>query len=179
MSKPIKRRPFPDPFWNDDDFFDLFDNVGDVVDLMLNKIDREITEAMKRLQQRQLKEDIRVQPIESQGAKGDEPFGSFSILGNQSPTLDKPSGKVEEDPREAQEPLVDVFQRGNEVIIVVEVPRVAKEDIKLDATESILEIKATNKFYQRIELPVKVDFQKAQTSYKNDVLEVRLPKAGS
>lgn len=155
LSKPTKRRPFPDPFWNDDDFFGLFDNVSDIADLILNNIDPEIAEVMKRLQYGQLKED------------------------NQSQMLDKPFVKVKEEPLEAQESLVDVFQKGNEVIVVIEVPGVAKEDIKLDATESILEIKATNQFYQKIELPVKVDFQKARASCKNGVLEVRLPKAGS
>jgi len=179
LSKPIRKRPFPDPFWNDDYFFGLFDNVSDVTDLILNNIDSEIAEVMKRLQYGQLKEDIQVQPIDKEGVKGFIAFGSFSTLGNQSPMLDKSLAKVEKELLEAREPLVDVFQRGNEVIVVAEVPGVAKEDIKLDATESILEIKVTDQFYRRIELPVKVDFQKARVMCKNGVLEVRLPKAGS
>lgn len=93
-------------------------------------------------------------------------------------------------------PLSDVRETDNEVIVIVELPGVSKEDIQLKATEDSLEIKVETKklveereegffrkersyrgFYRRIMLPSKVIPESARAKYENGVLEVRLPKA--
>jgi len=81
--------------------------------------------------------------------------------------------------KEEREPLVDVIQTDGEVKVVVELPGVNKEDIKLHGTEDVLTISVEapeRKYYKEIKLPVKVRVKEARTQYKNGVLEVTLPK---
>src|SRR5579875_2416198 len=66
-----------------------------------------------------------------------------------------------------REPLVDVNETDNEVLVIAEMPGVDKSEIKLNATEDTLEIKAEKKYYKLVELPVKVIPDKAKASYKN------------
>jgi len=95
-------------------------------------------------------------------------------------------------PEGFREPLVNVYETSEEVVVAADLPGVNKEDISLNATEDMLEIKAEVKrkeeveyqhkerrykgFYRKISLPAKVDVSKAKASYVNGVLEVRLPK---
>ena len=98
-------------------------------------------------------------------------------------------------PEGFREPLIDVCETDEEIIVFADIPGVEKENIKLNATEDSLEIKAEKRgekkmekaeyelrerkylgFYRLISLPVKVDASKAKATYKNGVLEVRLPK---
>lgn len=94
-----------------------------------------------------------------------------------------------------REPLIDVFEDENHVIVTAEIPGVDKEDIKLNVTEDGLEIRAEKRkerkeeteksrrlertytgFYRYIELPVEVIPEKATATYKNGILEVKIPK---
>jgi len=78
--------------------------------------------------------------------------------------------------KETREPLVDIIEGDEEIIIVAEVPGVEKEEIDLNATETELEIKAGDKYYKHLELPTEVIPDKAKATYKNGVLEIRLPR---
>ncbi len=81
---------------------------------------------------------------------------------------------------EEREPLVDVYEEDDEIVVVAELPGVEKEDIDLNATERELVISVDTekrKYYKRLELPAEVDPKSAKASYKNGVLEVRLKKA--
>ena len=92
-------------------------------------------------------------------------------------------------------PFCDIQETEEEVIITAELPGVKKEDIRLNATEREVEIEAEAKreeeekeagylrrerqysrFYRSIALPAEVDPSKARATYKNGVLELRLPK---
>jgi HSP20 family protein len=92
-------------------------------------------------------------------------------------------------------PFCDVQETDKEIIITAELPGVSKEDIKINATESSVEIEAEvkreaeeknkghlrserqySKFYRCLALPAEVDPSKAKATYKNGVLELRLPK---
>lgn len=82
--------------------------------------------------------------------------------------------------KEKREPLADALMTNGEVKVVVELPGVEKDDIKLNATENSLTISVDTpgrKYYKRMELPAKVVPKKAVTLYKNGVLEVTLQKA--
>ena len=84
--------------------------------------------------------------------------------------------------KDEREPLVDIVETNGEVHVVVELPGVEKGDIKLHGTEDSLTISvdtAQNKYYKEVALPVKVKVKEANSSYKNGVLEVVLPKAES
>ena len=84
--------------------------------------------------------------------------------------------------KEEREPLVDIVETNGEVRVVVELPGVEKTDIKLHGTEDSLEISvdtANYKYYKEVDLTTKVRIIEAKSTYKNGVLEVVLPKAGS
>ena len=94
-------------------------------------------------------------------------------FGNVKPSLEGPKVKEE------REPLVDIIESNGEIHIVVELPGVDKEDIKLRGTETTLTISVDvpqRKYYKEIKLPARVNVKEARTAYKNGVLEVKIPK---
>ena len=83
------------------------------------------------------------------------------------------------DVKEEREPLVDIIDTNGEIKVIVELPGVAKEDIKLRGTEDKLTISVEipdHKYFKEIEMPTKIAPKNAKTSYKNGVLEVTVPK---
>jgi len=93
-------------------------------------------------------------------------------------------------------PAVDLFEEKDDVIVKAEMPRLAKEDVEVNLTDSRLTIKGEKKkeeevkeedyFYSErsygsfarvLEVPCKVKGDKVKASFKNGVLEVKLPKA--
>jgi len=81
--------------------------------------------------------------------------------------------------REEREPLVDVIEEDNNVVVVAELPGVEKNDINLHATEDHLTISVDTsewKYHKELTLPARVDPKSAEASYRNGVLEVRLKK---
>jgi HSP20 family protein len=82
---------------------------------------------------------------------------------------------------EEAEPLVDVIEHDDEIIIVAELPGVDKEKIKVRATEDRVTINAEDhrKYHKVVELPAKVDPNSAKASYRNGVLEIKLKKKES
>ncbi len=80
---------------------------------------------------------------------------------------------------EERRPLVDVIETDTEIQVIVEMPGVNKEDIELNATETLLEIRAegeNRKYYETVELPAEVEPDSAKARYNNGVLEVVLKK---
>lgn len=77
------------------------------------------------------------------------------------------------------EPLVDLIEEGNQIIVLVSLPGVGKENIDLRVTENCLIVSIdTDEFewYDEFKLPTKVKTKSARASYKNGVLKVRLEK---
>jgi HSP20 family protein len=91
--------------------------------------------------------------------------------------------------------VADVQETDEHVIVTIELPGMKKEDITLHITEKMLEVKAETKeeekkeeegyksyrsrysgFYRRIPLPAGIDADKTKATYKNGVLEVKMPK---
>ncbi len=78
---------------------------------------------------------------------------------------------------EVREPLVDLFEEEGEIIVIAELPGVPEADIEVKKTEEgLLQIKAGNKFYKELKIPVEVDYEKMAKRYNNGVLEIKLPK---
>jgi HSP20 family protein len=92
-------------------------------------------------------------------------------------------------------PLTDVWEDEKNVYITAELPGIKKEDISVNITERGIEIKAKKKeemeekrkgmyrlertyggFYKFVALPSNVDVDKAEATYNNGVLEIRIPK---
>lgn len=98
--------------------------------------------------------------------------------------------------REGWMPSVDVYEEGSEVVVKAEAPGVAKEDLEVSIADGVVtlrgEIRKEEKveekgyyrqerycgsFHREVPLPVDVKEEDAQATFKDGVLEVRLPKA--
>jgi HSP20 family protein len=78
------------------------------------------------------------------------------------------------------EPLVDVVEEDDEIIVVAEVPGVERDEIKVRIKGTQLTIHAENPerpYHKVIQLPSKVKKDEAKSAIRNGVLEVRLKKA--
>jgi len=93
------------------------------------------------------------------------------------------------------QPAMDLMDKGDELVAIVDLPGVRKEDIKINCTGDYLEISAESServdekkegyyfaersatsFKRGISLPAEVIPGKATSTFKNGVLEIRLPK---
>jgi HSP20 family protein len=74
-----------------------------------------------------------------------------------------------------REPLADVITSDNEVKVVVEIPGVNKENIKINAYDNSLEIMTNDpqkKYHRVIDLPQEADIETVKSTYKNGILEI-------
>ena len=88
-------------------------------------------------------------------------------------------GKPHMDVKEEREPLTDVIDADGEVRVIVELPGVEKKDIKLSGSDDKLTISVVTterKYFKEVELPAKVNVNKATSAYTNGVLDVTIPK---
>jgi HSP20 family protein len=94
-----------------------------------------------------------------------------------------------------QMPALDVYEEKDEVVVKAELPGLSKEDLDVTLTESTLTLKGEKKkeeevkeknfyrserssgsFVRTIDLPSEVKTDQTKASFKNGVLEIRLPK---
>jgi HSP20 family protein len=78
------------------------------------------------------------------------------------------------------EPLVDVLEENDEVIVVAEFAGFNRENIKANVKSQRLTLSAEalgRKYYKSLNLPKQVIPATMRTAYKNGVLEIRLKKA--
>lgn len=78
-----------------------------------------------------------------------------------------------------KEPIVDVFNEKDHILIIAELPGIDEKAIKLDLKKDILIIEAGNqdrKYAKEILLPDSVDFQSRKIDFKNGILKVKLKK---
>ncbi len=81
--------------------------------------------------------------------------------------------------RDEREPLVDIMEEDEDVVVVAELLGVERDDIELHTTRDELVISVDTpkrRFRRELRLPARVDPNSAVSSYKNGVLEVRLKK---
>lgn len=81
---------------------------------------------------------------------------------------------------EEREPVVDVIEEGENLVIYAEMPGVSESDIQVELSEDMLEISANTarrKYRKEVHLPIKAESGSMQTQYNNGILEVRLKKA--
>ncbi|HXV84367.1 MAG TPA: Hsp20/alpha crystallin family protein [Candidatus Binatia bacterium] len=93
-------------------------------------------------------------------------------------------------------PVVDVYEEKDEIVVKAELPGLEKNDIQVSISDSQMTLKGEKKkeektegenYYKRersygaflrsVELPTDVQADKVKASFKNGVLEVRLPKS--
>ncbi len=80
---------------------------------------------------------------------------------------------------EEREPVVDIFDEEDHILIVTELPGVSENDIISEVKGDILKITAKSgdrKYSKEILLSSKVREDKIESSYKNGILEIKLIK---
>ncbi len=91
-------------------------------------------------------------------------------------------------------PLADIYETEDELVVVMELPGVRKEDINLTVSPSAVEVSAElteekedvkkyhkkerimRRYYRRITLPVKVSTENVKAKYENGMLVIRIKK---
>jgi HSP20 family protein len=92
-------------------------------------------------------------------------------------------------------PSVDIFEEGDDVVVKAEVPGMSKEDLDVRLDEDTITISGEKKaeekvekkgyyrhersygsFYRSFRLPAEVQTDKAKATFKEGILEVRVPK---
>jgi HSP20 family protein len=92
-------------------------------------------------------------------------------------------------------PAVDLFEEKDDIVVKAELPGIEKDNIEVNLTDHTLTIKGRKKkeeevkeanyyrsersfgsFIRAVELPREVQADKVKASFKNGVLEVRVPK---
>lgn len=99
------------------------------------------------------------------------------------------------DEMEVLAPTVDVYEEKDEIVVKAELPGIDKDNVKVNLTDHMLTIKGEKKkeeevnkenyyrcerscgsFVRAVELPSEVHADRVKASFKNGVLEVRMPK---
>lgn len=93
-------------------------------------------------------------------------------------------------------PSIEMFEKGDEFVVRAELPGVHKKDVHVSVTDDVLTIRGERKreeevkeedyhhceslygsFHRAVSLPLKVEGEKVKASFKDGILEIRLPKA--
>jgi len=80
---------------------------------------------------------------------------------------------------EVREPMIEVFDEEDHILVIAELPGVSENEIKIEVTGDILNLTASDKdrkYAKEILLPGKVNPDSVKTSYNNGILEVTLQK---
>ncbi len=115
-------------------------------------------------------------------AKGVYGFTVRTLAGGESKV--ESFGNIKKTPKgpiveEEREPIVDVFDEKDHIMVIAELPGVNEEDIKTEIKGDILNIstqKEERKYKKEILLPSKVEADPTSSIYKNGILELKLKK---
>lgn len=78
-----------------------------------------------------------------------------------------------------REPLSDITTTDKEVRVVIEMPGVPKEKIKINAYENKVEVSSDDpkrKYHEVIEIPPEADIETVKSTYNNGILEITFKK---
>ncbi|SFM59482.1 Hsp20/alpha crystallin family protein [Methanolobus profundi] len=164
MADKRKKRGFIDDIFNEGGFSD----IEDIIEHMMERFGFSL-------------DDFEKQPFfygfSVSGHPGEEPeIREFGNVFQDDEDDDEFESVIQQQFRgDARKTLIDIFEMDDKVYVTVELPDVEKEDIGLNVTETVLELKAEseeNSYSEDIELPSSVDPDTARATYLNGVLEV-------
>lgn len=154
----------------------LFKNLGDLVNSIADAVEQAGREGGERTQSGELKAGP------DGTLKGVYGFTIRTGIGG-APTVER-FGNIrptEQGPEvvEVREPLVDVFDEGEELHIVAEVPGVEEREVSAELQGDILQIETTGerRYAKEVLLPAAGDPASLRSSYRNGILEIRVRKA--
>lgn len=126
-----------------------------------------------------------------------EPFRNLAeIQGEMNRLFDGVFGRpAAGQPGRLWSPLVDMYETKDELVLTVELPGVREQDVTVSITGDLLAVKgerrferdvkdqsvlhlerASGKFERLVQLPMPVQADKVKATYRDGVLEVKLPK---
>ncbi|MBL7183772.1 MAG: Hsp20/alpha crystallin family protein, partial [Anaerolineae bacterium] len=81
---------------------------------------------------------------------------------------------------EVREPLVDVFDEDDVLLVIAELPGVEEKDVQIEVHDGLLKLSTTIKgrrYAKELQLSCPVEESTMESAYKNGVLEIRLRKS--
>jgi HSP20 family protein len=136
-----------------------------------------------------LADRLKEEGVEKRGEIGGLPKGAkgvygFSIRSMAGKPIVESFGNIRETPtgpvvEEVREPIVDVFDEGDHILVIAELPGVSEEGVKVEVVGDILNLTASDtdrKYAKEILLPGKVKPASLKSAYKNGILEIKLEK---
>lgn len=80
---------------------------------------------------------------------------------------------------DVREPLLDIFDEGDEIVVAAELPGASEAEILVDVQDDVLSVKATGKrnYAKEVLLPAAVDKASMRKAFNNGILELRWKKA--
>jgi len=172
------------PWWEDESSTDDFDYLEKFMDdfakniMNLPNLSEMIENMLKEL-------NLSGEPLSS---KRQPLFWGVSITqGPDNKPIIRKFGNIEPEKEGAKikeeiEPLVDVIDGEESLVVVAELPGIEKKDIKLNATSDSLVISVDTpekKYYKKLSFESKVDPKSSKAVYKNGVLEITFNKQKS
>ncbi|MEI6692568.1 MAG: Hsp20/alpha crystallin family protein [Chlorobium sp.] len=117
------------------------------------------------------------------GMKGVYGFTIKSAVGGGSPKVET-FGNIVKTPQgpkvnEEREPITDVFDESDEIVIIAEMPGINEEDIVVSLNDDIVDISTNNSkknYRKELLLPFKPNNTIIQQKYTNGILEIRIKK---
>lgn len=163
MSDPWwKRRKKKNPWFND--LYDELERLGDLIDETMQKAFDDPSKDTPTKRNRFKGFSVKI------GPEGKPRIREFS---------NRQLGQAESEVSDDSEPLVDIIEEGETVVVLAALPGVNKDDIDLRLTENILSFSvdaADFEWYDELKLPARVNPKSARASYKNGVLEIKVKK---
>jgi HSP20 family protein len=151
----------------------IFKGLGDLVEKL-----NELSQSGKELSQTKEFGD-------GKQVKGIYGFTVKMGIGGQEPRVE-PFGNIRRDVhsgntvvQEVREPVVDIFEEENHILLVAEMPGVCVEDVKIELLEDLLTIcaeRGEKKYRKEVLLPGVFSKEKMQVSGNNGVLEIKFPR---
>ncbi len=150
----------------------LFRGMGSLFDLV-----SKMTEEGKE-------EYSRTGEVDVSGGKAKAVYGFSIRMGLGGKPVIEPFGNIKATEEgavvaEVREPLVDVLDEGERVVVLAELPGVEEKDIHLEVKDDILELTAEardRKYSKEVLLPSEVEADTMESSYRNGILEIKLMK---
>jgi len=105
----------------------------------------------------------------------------IQTFGNIKAVREREKAKPEFKITETREPIVDVFDEKDHILVVAELPGINEKEIKTSLKGDILILEAgeegKRKYYKEVLLPSKVNAETEERTYKNGILEIKFKKA--
>lgn len=119
-----------------------------------------------------------------EGIRGIYGFSIRTGLGKEAKPRLQTFGNIKETKKgpkiiKTREPIVDVFDEKNHILVVAELPGINQREVKANLKGDILILetgKEKRKYYKEILLPSKVNPKTKKIIYKNGILEIKFKK---